>query len=68
MERRNFLKISASATAVAVSPSLIADKLKTEDGKALFKAFEKVQLKDGEGKPLKSANLIKEENYTFMYP
>ncbi|MCF6243471.1 MAG: Rieske 2Fe-2S domain-containing protein [Sulfurovum sp.] len=69
MKRRSFLKISAStAAAVAVSPSLIAETLKSEDGKALFKAYEKVQLKDAEGNPLKASKLVKEENYVFMYP
>jgi len=68
MERRNFLRLSVTgAAAVAVAPSLITQKLYAEDG-SLFQAFEKVQLKDGEGKPLKSAALVKEENYAFMYP
>jgi Rieske Fe-S protein len=69
MERRSFLKISASTAAVvAVSPSLIAETLKTEDGKALFKAYEKVQLKDKDGNPLKASALAKEEAYIFNYP
>lgn len=68
MERRNFLKLSAtSAVAIAVAPSLITQKLYAEDG-SLFQTFEKVQLKDAEGKPLKSTKLVKEENYVFMYP
>jgi Rieske Fe-S protein len=68
MERRNFLKISAtSAMAVAIAPSLITQKLYAEDG-SLFQPFERAQLKDAEGNPLKSKALVKEENYVFMYP
>lgn len=68
MERRNFLRLSAtSAMAVAIAPSLITQKLYAEDG-SLFQAFEKVQLKDADGNPLKSKALVKEENYVFMYP
>jgi Rieske Fe-S protein len=68
MERRSFLRLSATgAAAVAVAPSLITQKLYAEDG-SLFQAFEKVQLKDADGKALKSAALVKEENYMFMYP
>jgi Rieske Fe-S protein len=68
MERRNFLRLSAtSAMAVAVAPSLITQKLYAEDG-SLFQTFEKVQLKDAEGKPMKSATLAEEENYVFNYP
>lgn len=68
MERRNFLRLSAtSAMAVAIAPSLITQKLYAEDG-SLFQTFEKVQLKDAEGNPLKSKALAVEENYVFMYP
>ena len=68
MERRNFLRLSAtSAMAVAVAPSLITQKLYAEDG-SLFQTFEKVQLKDPEGNALKSATLVVEENYIFNYP
>ena len=68
MERRNFLKLTGtSAAAVAIAPSLITQRLYAEDG-ALFQTFEKVQLKDAEGNPLKASKLVKEENYVFMYP
>jgi Rieske Fe-S protein len=68
MERRSFLRLSAtSAAVVAIAPSLITQKLYAEDG-SLFQAFEKVQLKDAEGNPLKASTLVKEENYMFMYP
>jgi Rieske Fe-S protein len=53
--------------AVAIAPSLITQKLYAEDG-SLFQTFEKVQLKDAEGNPLKSKALVAEENYVFMYP
>ena len=68
MKRRNFLRLSAtSAMAVAIAPSLITQKLYAEDG-SLFQTFEKVQLKDAEGNPMKAAALVEEENYVFNYP
>lgn len=68
MERRDFLKISGtSAMAVAVAPSLVTQTLYAENG-ALFKTYEKVQLKDADGNALKASKLVKEENYVFMYP
>jgi Rieske Fe-S protein len=68
MERRNFLQLSATtAMAVAITPSLMTQKLYAEDG-SLFQTFEKVQLKDAEGNALKSTALVTEENYIFMYP
>lgn len=68
MERRNFLRLSAtSAMAVAIAPSLITQRLYAEDG-SLFQPFEKVQLKDAEGNPIKASALAVEENYVFNYP
>lgn len=68
MKRRNFLQLSAtSAMAVAIAPSLITQRLYAEDG-SLFQPFEKVQLKDSEGNPLKASALVVEENYVFNYP
>ena len=68
MKRRNFLQLSAtSAMAVAIAPSLITQRLYAEDG-SLFQPFEKVQLKDAEGNPLKASALTVEENYVFNYP
>lgn len=68
MERRNFLKLSGTtAAAVAIAPSFITQKLHAEDG-ALFKPYEKVQLKDADGKALKASALVEEENYVFNYP
>ena len=68
MERRNFLKVvGATGAMVAVSPSTITGTLHASDG-AAFKAYEKVQLLDGAGAPLKASALVKEENYVFNYP
>ena len=68
MERRNFLQLSAtSAMVVAIAPSLIAQRLYAEDG-SLFQPFEKVQLKDADGNPMKASALVVEENYVFNYP
>ncbi len=68
MQRRNFLRLSAtSAAVIAIAPSLITQKLYAEDG-SLFQTFEKVQLKDADGNPMKTSTLVKEENYFFMYP
>ncbi|MDB2561983.1 twin-arginine translocation signal domain-containing protein [Sulfurimonas sp.] len=68
MERRNFLKVAAATGAmVAVSPSTITGELRASDG-SLFQAYEKVQLVDAAGKPIKASSLVKEENYVFNYP
>ena len=66
MKRRGFLKLSGTtAMAVAIAPSLMTQKLYAEDG-SLFQTFEKVQLKDADGKPMKTASLVKEENYFLI--
>ena len=67
MDRRNFLKVVAGATAVAVSPGLIGGKLFAADG-SLYKAYEKAQLVDASGKPIKASALEKEVTYIFNYP
>ena len=68
MERRNFLKIAGvSGAVIAVSPSTITGQLRAEDG-TLFQAYEKVQLVDAEGAPLKASALKEEVNYLFNYP
>jgi len=68
MERRNFLKVvGATGALVAVSPSTITGKLYAADG-STFTTYEKVQLVDGAGNPLKASALKKEENYVFNYP
>ncbi|DAB39306.1 MAG: sulfur oxidation protein [Sulfuricurvum sp. RIFOXYD2_FULL_44_160] len=68
MDRRNFLKVvAASATVMAVSPSMIRGNLYAADG-TLFKAYDKVQLVDAAGKPIKASALAKEVTYIFNYP
>ncbi|HEX5329870.1 sulfur oxidation protein [Sulfuricurvum sp.] len=67
MDRRNFLKVVAGATVIAVSPSLIRGNLYAADG-TLFNAYEKTQLVDAAGKPIKASQLEKEVTYIFNYP
>jgi Rieske Fe-S protein len=68
MDRRNFLKvIAASATVVAVNPSLIRGNLYAADG-SLYRAYEKAQIVDAAGKPIKASMLETETNYIFNYP
>ena len=58
MDRRNFLKVVAGATVVAINPSWICGKLYAADG-SLYAAYEKTQLLDGAGKPIKASLLEK---------
>lgn len=68
MDRRNFLKVvAAGATVIAVNPSLIRGTLYASDGN-LYRAYEKTQLVDGSGNPIKVSSLEKEVNYIFNYP
>lgn len=68
MERRNFLKVAgATGAMIAVSPSTITGELHALDG-TVFQAFEKVQLVDANGAPIKASSLKKEVNYVFNYP
>lgn len=67
MDRRNFLKVVAGATVIAVSPSLIRGNLYAADG-TLFSAYVKTQLVDAAGKPIKASALEKEVTYIFNYP
>jgi len=67
MDRRNFLKVVAGATVVAVSPSMIRGNLYAADG-SLYVAYEKTQLVDAAGKPIKASALAKEVTYIFNYP
>ncbi len=68
MERRSFLKIiAAGATIVAVNPSLIGGTLYAADGR-MFKAYEKAQIVDAAGVPIKASSLEKEVTYIFNYP
>lgn len=68
MERRGFLKLSGTtAAAIVIAPSLVTETLRAEDG-SLYKSYGKVMLKDKDGNPLTTANLVKEESYIFHYP
>lgn len=68
MERRSFLKVmAAGATLVAVNPSLIRGTLYADDGR-LYVAYEKAQLLDAAGAPIKASSLEKEVTYIFNYP
>ena len=68
MDRRNFLKIAGVGGAViAISPSTISGQLRADNG-LLFQAYEKVQLVDKDGAPLKATALLQETNYVFNYP
>ena len=67
MERRNFLKVAGAGALIAVSPTLLQQKLYASNGK-LYQAYERVQLTDGAGAPLKVSALKKEINYVFNYP
>jgi len=65
MERRDFFKlVTSSAAVVAISPSLITTRLQAHDGR-LYESYEKVQLLDKDGNPLKASNIVNEENYIF---
>lgn len=67
MDRRNFLKVVAGAAVIAVNPSLIRGNLYAADGR-LYMAYEKAQLIDAAGKPIKASALEAEMNYIFNYP
>lgn len=67
MDRRNFLKVVAGATVIAVNPSLIQGNLYGAEGN-LYRAYEKTQLLDAAGNPIKAAALEKEVTYIFNYP
>ena len=67
MDRRNFLRIAGVGAAMAIAPSTIVGRLYASEG-ALFQSYEKVQLVDAEGNPIKSSALKKETNYVFNYP
>lgn len=68
MDRRNFLKVvGTTGVLVAVSPSTISGRLYANDG-TLYTAYERVQLVDASGAPIKASALKKETNYVFNYP
>lgn len=68
MDRRNFLKVvGATGAFIAVNPSSIQNQLFANTG-AMFRAYERVQLIDSKGAPIKASQLKKETNYVFNYP
>jgi len=67
MQRRGFFKLTGTAAAIMIAPSLITERLYAEDGK-LYESYEKIQLKDAEGQPIKAGELKVEENYVFNFP
>ncbi len=68
MQRRDFLRVvGTGAAVVAVYPSMIGQTLYADNGQ-LYKAYEKVQLVDAAGQPVKASSLEKEKTYVFNYP
>lgn len=68
MDRRYFVKLlGVGATAVAINPSSISQTLFASDG-IMYKTYEKVQLTDKDGNPIKLSDLKEEVNYVFNYP
>jgi len=67
MQRRDFLKVLATGSVIAIYPSMIDGTLHADDG-TLFETYEKVQLVDEEGNPILASTLEKEKNYVFNYP
>ena len=68
MQRRDFLKVvGTGAAVVTVYPSMIGGTLHADDGQ-LYKTYEKVQLVDNEGNPIKASSLEAEKTYVFNYP
>lgn len=67
MDRRSFFKVTAGGLLIAMSPSILTTQLRASDG-SLFAPYERVQLLDMSGKPVKVGSLKKETNYVFNYP
>lgn len=67
MQRRDFIKLLGTSAFVAVSPSLIDETLKADDG-TLYKAYERVKLVDSSGKAIKTGDLKEDVTYVFNYP
>lgn len=59
--------MAAGATVIAVNPALIRGNLYAADGR-LYTAYEKAQLVDAAGNPIKASALNVETNYIFNYP
>lgn len=68
MNRRDFIKMGALGGVIVLTrPSLIDQKLFAHDGR-LYESFEKVQLVDDAGNPIKASALERDVNYVFHYP
>jgi arsenite oxidase small subunit len=61
------LKVVAGVGAIAITPSLIRGNLYAADGK-MFATYEKAQIVDASGVPIKASALEKEVTYIFNYP
>ncbi|MEA1919337.1 MAG: Rieske 2Fe-2S domain-containing protein [Campylobacterota bacterium] len=68
MDRRDFIKLGAVGGAIVLTnPSVINQRLFAHDGR-MYESYEKVQLVDDHDKPIKVADLVKDESYIFQYP
>jgi len=67
MDRRGFFRVVGGTLLVAANPALVDGVLYAQNGD-LFKAYERVQLVDGEGKAIRYSQIPKEKNYIFFYP
>ncbi len=67
MQRRNFIKLLGSSAFVALSPSLINETLRADDG-TLYKSYERVKLVGKNGNGIKASSLKEDVTYIFNYP
>ena len=67
MDRRTFNKILGTGAIIAVAPSAITQTLFAADG-TLYKSYERSQLVDKDGNPIKASELKPEVPYVFTYP
>lgn len=67
MDRRTFNKILGTGAIIAIAPSSITQTLFAADG-TLYKSYERSQLVDKNGNPIKAADLKPEIPYVFTYP
>lgn len=67
MNRRGFLKVTASGMVFVSMSSLFGTRLYADDGR-LLKSYPKVQLVDDKGRPILATDLRKENPYIFNYP
>ena len=67
MDRRTFTKLLGSGIAVTIAPSTLTQPLFASGG-GLYKSYERLQLVDAAGMPIKAGALKTEVPYVFMYP